>query len=375
MPEEQADRARRTDQLVERLVVLVAALAAVAFLVLLPDPAPSASPAPAPTLPPAVTWTGPEPVTTPARLPDGSLFRPRIFLTAESSVGLATGGAEERLVLRTGTEGITVLRSAPAGELPQFGAFVVDGDTLVWAESVAAGDAPVVTSLWRLEWREGGGARQITADVGETSFTGGQYDLVVHDGRLYWTAVAQTRDGEPVTEVRSVSLSGGRVDVRDVPGEYALSSWPWLVSAGGGRGVNVELLNLVDGESIEVPTAANEITSCSPAWCRIGVLGADALRGLDLMRPDGSQRRSIAGPDSTPVLVDVALLDRFVPLATDRDTGSGVIDLSLYDIDRGRVDLVARDVTDIQGEGAIVWWSTGTGAEQAWHALDLGAVD
>ena len=93
------------------------------------------------------------------------------------------------------------------------------------------------------------------------------------------------------------------------------------------------------------------------------------------MRPDGSQRRSIAGPDSTPVLVDVAVLDRFVPLATDRDPGSGVIDLSLYDIERGRFDLVALDVTDIQGEGSIIWWSTGAGAEQAWHALDLGGVE
>ncbi|HLT12053.1 MAG TPA: hypothetical protein VK028_14830 [Micromonosporaceae bacterium] len=374
MPEEQADRGGRTDQLIERIVVLVAALAAVAFLVLLPDPAPSAGPAPAPTLPPAVTWTGPEPVTTPARLPDGSLFQPRIFLTAQSSVGLATGGTQDRLLLRTGAGDILVIRSAPAGQLPQFGAFAADGDTLVWAESVA-GDASVATSLWRLEWRDGGSARQITTDVGETSFTGGQYDLVVHGGRLYWTAVAQTRNGEPVTEVRSVPLSGGRVDVRDVPGEYGLSAWPWLVSIGGGRGTSIELLNLVDDERIKVPTEADEITSCSPAWCRVGVLGAGVLQELDLMRPDGSQRRSIAGPDSTPVLVDVAVLDRFVPLATDRDPGSGVIDLSLYDIERGRFDLVALDVTDIQGEGSIIWWSTGAGAEQAWHALDLGGVE
>ena len=54
--------------------------------------------------------------------------------------------------------------------------------------------------------------------------------MVANAGRVYWTATALASGGEPATEVRSVPVEGGPVEVRTEPGEWSLSRWPWLVS-------------------------------------------------------------------------------------------------------------------------------------------------
>ena len=50
------------------------------------------------------------------------------------------------------------------------------------------------------------------------------------------------------------------------------------------------------------------------------------------------------------------------------------VGLSLYDITTGRTDLVAADIASVQGRGSMLWWSTGTGEELAWHCIDLRAL-
>ena len=87
--------------------------------------------------------------------------------------------------------------------------------------------------------------------------------------------------------------------------------------------------------------------------------------------PDGSGRRTVAGPEATPTAADFVLLDRYVPLAIDRDDGVG---LSVYDIDSSELRQVALRAADVGGRSGILWWSTGLGAELVWHALDLSRL-
>jgi hypothetical protein len=168
---------------------------------------------------------------------------------------------------------------------------------------LSGGGTSTSTTLWRAEWRTAGSAAAITSATGEPSFYGGQFDTVVHGGRVYW---ASARAGG--TEVRSVGLKGGNLTAKRFKGDLALTTWPFAVSVDGGRGRPVTLVNYDTGERTTLPTGAQETATCSARWCRIGVLGAESLDRIDLVRPDGrvaADRRR--GP---PTLVDVALLDR-----------------------------------------------------------------
>jgi hypothetical protein len=310
-----------------RAIVLLAAVIAVAWLLILPEPGQVLAPAEEPAASVVPTWLGPAPMTVPGTLIDGSQYQPRIFLAPDTSVGLAmrTDGALTGLVMR-GPDGAN--------------------------------------------WRAGSPPSVITTDTGEAQFAGGQYDIVIQDGRVYWMALVA--GDTPVTELRSVALAGVRVDARRLDQEFALSAWPWVVSVGGGRGTPIDVVNLTTGERVVVATQTLELAACSAVWCRIGVLGQNRLVRIDLQRPDGSQRRRVAGSDATPTIADVTLLDRFVPLATDRGDGlAASTGLSLYDIDQDRIDLLAVGVANIQGRDGVLWWSTGIGDDLEWHALDL----
>lgn len=351
--------------------MLLAAVIAVAWLLILPEPGQVSAPAEEPAASVVPTWLGPAPMTVPGTLIDGSQYQPRIFLAPDTSVGLAmrTDGALTGLVMRGPDGAVTQLRAA-AGEQALFDGFAVSGDVLVWAESISYPDAPVSTTLWQANWRAGSPPSVITTDTGEAQFAGGQYDIVIQDGRVYWMALVA--GDPPVTELRSVALAGVRVDARRLDQEFALSAWPWVVSVGGGRGTPIDVVNLTTGERVVVATQTLELAACSAVWCRIGVLGQNRLVRIDLQRPDGSQRRRVAGSDATPTIADVTLLDRFVPLATDRGDGlAASTGLSLYDIDQDRIDLLAVGVANIQGRDGVLWWSTGIGDDLEWHALDL----
>jgi hypothetical protein len=346
-----------------RLLVLAVTIVGIIRLLTLPDPVRSSSTAPSlgGSSNAVPTWAGPAPVDQLGRLSDGSTYQPRLYLSATESIGIAqtTDGTAWRVLARTGGR-TTELHRVPAVDLPQFDGFVASGDTVVWAESVSRASADLRTSLWRANWRTGAKATAITANTGEVTFLGGDYDLVVSNGRVSWVAVGA---GEQ-TEVRSVALSGGTVAIQRLPGQRVLLTPPWVVNLAGGRGTPVEMLNLSTNQKLTVPTQVAEVATCSPTWCRMVVLNGNDLVRIDLQRPDGSDRRRIAGSEATPTITDVMLLDRYVPLKTDAG-------LSIYDVTTGRTDLVAANVGDVQARGSILWWSTGAGTELVWHAIDL----
>jgi hypothetical protein len=304
-------------------------------------------------------------------LPDGADYLPRLFLDPETSVGLAatSDGQAVRVLLREANGAAKELHRVDAADHPEFDGFTASGETVVWAESLSPTDEPVATTIWRTNWRSPGRPTAVTDDTGSANFYGGQYDIVVRSGRVYWVALVP--GGKTVTEVRSVRLNGGEVSVHELAGEFVLSAWPWVVSASPGRGTPVQLVNLDDDKRIEVPTQVGEVAACAPTWCRISVLNGDVVVRMDVQRVDGSERRRMAGNEATPTIADVAVLDRFVPLATDRGDGQPGVGLSLYDIETGRTDLVAVDAANIQARNGLLWWSTGTGAELRWHAVDL----
>jgi hypothetical protein len=362
----------QSDLPIARFVVLFVAVVAIIRLLTLPEPEHAAVGGGQPGAPPLAvvpTWSGPAPVNSAGKLADGGTYEPRIYLTAQDSVGVSqtTDGSFWRVLVRSAARVVEV-RRVPAADLPQFDGFTVSGDTIVWAESLSkAADAG--TTVWRTNWRTGAKATLVTSNTGEANFFGREYDLVIDAGRVSWVAVGA---GEQ-TEVRSVALGGGQVTIQRLQGQYALSAFPWAVSLAGGRGTPVELVNLSGNQRVKVATNAAEIATCSPQWCRMAVIGNNALIRIDLQKPDGSQRRRIAGNEATPTITDVAMLDRFVPLKTDRGEAAPVADvgLSLYDITTDRTDLVATGVANVQAHAGLLWWSTGAGDDLVWHAIDL----
>jgi hypothetical protein len=366
VPEHTGRRRKQSRVPIGRLAVLAVAVALVVFLLTLRDPSRGPDPASSP-FGVAPTWAGPKPVDITGALADGAVYTPRLFLTAETSVGVAASADGTVRVILTGPVGpFTELRHLPASDNPQINGFAVGGDTLVWMETTRSGSG-LITTLWRTTWKTGAKPTQVTTNTGEVNFYGLESDVVVADGSATWTAIAPGQGTE--TEVRTVALTGGQVSIKRLAGEYVLTTRPWAVSIPGGQGNQISLVNLSTDAKTTVTTGPTEVAVCSPTWCRLALTSDSALVGIDLMRPDGSQRRRIAGAEATPTIADPILLDRYVPLATDR--GDGGVGLSLYDVETGRTDLVTPQAANVQGRNGILWWSTGAGSTLTWHAVDL----
>ncbi|MBU2669197.1 hypothetical protein KOI35_37370 [Actinoplanes bogorensis] len=334
---------------------------------------PGGSPQPAPPARAAATtaWPGASRSDMPAGLKDGPLFTPVLFLDATTALGTAPtpAGAESRLLIRTGDR-IRELRRLPLDDNPQFEAFTASGDQIFWAESTTA--SPGVR-LWTAD-RAGGPARQLTADTGNAVFYGNQYDLSVADGQVHWTA-APTSSADS-TQVRSISVGGGKVSVRTEPGQWSMSAWPWLVDDGSSSG-EPRLRNVATARDTPITSTGVEQLTCSPVWCRAMVLGDGALARIDIVHPDGTGRRRIAGSAAQAAVTDVAILDRFEILAeagpgTDLTGQAGLV---VYDIATSRTVDVATDADGAFTRNGMLWWSTTTGDEEiTWHALDLRTV-
>jgi hypothetical protein len=314
----------------------------------------------------ATTWPGARQAAAPALLADGTTFTPLLYVDVTTAVGSAPSADKStgRLLLRTGADQPRELHRVPADRNPQFAGLMATGDDVVWAESTADASGHAETRIMKASLKSAAPARSLTADTGDAIFFNSQYDLVVAGGRVHWAAAAQRAD--VVTEVRSVALTGGKVTVRTVPGAYAMSAWPWLVSAGSGQAGPVDLVNLDTGGTVRVPAAQAELVACSPAWCRVLVItGTGGPARIDLMHPDGSGRQRMAGGQASASIADVALLDRFEVLSqNDRQ-------LQLYDAKTKRTVQVAAGVGMVFARGGVLTWSTGDNEALVWHALDL----
>jgi hypothetical protein len=196
---------------------------------------------------------------------------------------------------------------------------------------------------------------------------GSTYDLEVVADRLYWTA---TPAGADRTELRSVPLRGGPVRVDTLPGAWAMSAWPWLVSAPSATGAPMRLYDVDTRTTVTVPAPAHQQVSCSPAWCRI--VPPDPRTGrTQLIRPDGSDRREVGPAGALPVSGDVAARDRFEPMLVP-PSGSGLgARLVLHDLAAARDVVVAPIVTNASADADHLWWSTGDNETLAWYGLDL----
>ncbi len=347
---------------------LAAGLIMVAWVLALGEPGrgPEATPPPV-AVPP---WSGPPTVDTPGVLADGANYTPRLYLDPQTSVGVATAAdGAARIIVARASGGFTELRSRPGQDRMQVSGFAADGDTLVWMETTARQSGGSVTTLWRTSLAGQTPPVQVTTNVGETSFYGQSAEVLIVDGRIQWTSLVT---GEPPrTEVRSVAITGGQVSTRRIDGEFLLSTTPWAVSVPAGPGSPVTLLNLTSDERLTVTTATDEAAVCDPVWCRVSVTGESGLIGVDVMRPDGSDRQRVADSKVTPVIGAATLLGRYLPLAIDRADGVG---LTLYDLTTGTSQLIAPRAGNVAGRGGILWWSTGVGSELTWHALDLSRL-
>ena len=316
-----------------------------------------------------VAWPQAQRADIPAGLSDGPLFTPTLFLDATTAVGTAPtpSGSQVRLLLRAGDGGLRELRRVPLDGNPQFEAFTAAGDQIFWTESSASATR---VRIWTAN-RTGGAARPLTADTGNAVFYGNQYDLVVADGRVHWTAAPG--DARKATEIRSVPVGGGPVTVRSEPGQWAMSAWPWLVDDGSSSGTP-RLRNMATKRDTTIVSAGPEQLTCGPVWCRAMVMGGDTVARVDLVHPDGSGRRRIAGPAAQAAVTDVAVLDRFEILAEagPQTDLTGTAALVVYDIATGRTVDVDPAADGAFTRGGMLWWSTSTEDEQiTWHTLDL----
>ncbi|MEU4157289.1 hypothetical protein [Actinoplanes sp. NPDC026670] len=351
---------------VKSTLAVVVALGAVGALVFRGSP-PEAAPAPVPSagvtrITAATVWPAAESATF-----DDLPLRPLLFLDTTTVVGVATSNDDRflRLLLR-GADGVPrELRRLDTAANPRFENVISAGDDVVWTEFADYGPP----QIWAASVLDRSPGRRLTADVGNAVFYGSEHDLVYQAGRVYWTAGAA--DDSATTEVRSVATTGGRVRVDRVPGEWSMAPWPWL-DDGAGSGVAATLMrNTSTGREITVPTSGSEFAACSPSWCRVMVIEGDDLSRIDLMRPDGSERREIATGTVRTAVPDVAILGRFEILA---DPKPGSAALLAYDITTGTTVEVAATANDAQCRNGLLWWFGGDDGPTRWHVLDLRTV-
>jgi hypothetical protein len=351
------------------------ALAAGAAL-FLPAAGPPAAKPPPGRAPAAAAWPEALRADIPGNLADGPIFTPALFLDAHTAAGTAPSPDARtlRLLIRAGDGTLRELRRLPLDANPEFGTVTAAGDDLVWTESSGRGHP----RLWTANLRDRTPARLLTADTGAALFYGSQYDLMVAGGRVYWAAAKG-----PDTEIRSVALTGGPIRVRAETGTWALSAWPWLVDGADGTGTRT-LRNLATGRDTEVRAGGGELTTCGPVWCRVMVLGGgqgstgqgSGLVRIDLMHPDGSGRRRIAGGAAGAAITDVAELGRFEILSEAGPDAAltGTEGLLVYDHKTGGTVDVSAAVSAAFSRGGVLWWSTGDQDTTIWHTIDLRTV-
>jgi hypothetical protein len=233
------------------------------------------------------------------------------------------------------------------------------GGRLYWL----ATDPSARAGLWSAA-TDGGPATLVTSDIGVPLLPGAGRQMQVVDGRVYWTAVPAGDPPRGPTELRSVPLAGGPVQVRKLPGVWTLARWPWLVTVTD-TGAAPARYDLAAGTVTPIPVPAGyRRVQCGDQWCL-----AQSDTGVALVRPDGTDLRPLGGPVTRTVSAEVAVSARYVPLLVPAGGGQRLV---LYDTTTRRTVLVAPTVTDAGGDGRYLWWSTGDHEALRWYALDLG---
>jgi hypothetical protein len=100
--------------------------------------------------------------------------------------------------------------------------------------------------------------------------------------------------------------------------------------------------------------------------------GGDLI-GIDVLHPDGSARRRVAGSGASAAIVDVAPLDRFEILSETGPTSdvTGSAPLLVYDLTTDRTVDISADVNGVFYRAGVLWWVTGDQDNTVWHTLDL----
>ena len=136
------------------------------------------------------------------------------------------------------------------------------------------------------------------------------------------------------------------------------------------------LRNPVTKRDVEVETTGAELTTCGPIWCRVMVLTSESLARIDLMHPDGTARRRIAGGNARAALPDVAVLDRFEVLSEPQPDSdlTGTSGLLVYDLKDSRTVDLSAAVDGAFSRAGVLWWATGDQDSLVWHTVDLRTV-
>jgi hypothetical protein len=348
------------------LIALVVALGAAGAMLLSKPPAksaPAANTGSATELTLEKAYPGRVAVTLKGAVKDGAKYTPLFFLDEQRSLGTATAAdGASRLILIT-PNGERELRRLPKAQTPEFAGFAVQDKRLVWLELTNSADGAAKTELWTIE-NDTAAPRMITADTGDVALFDKRDDVVIHDGRVTWLAAARTDN--PVTEIRSAPIGGGKVKIETREGAFSFATWPWLTSVNLGQDGPVELRNIQTEERTVVGVQSNELMACSPVWCRSVIIGSTAgSTVIEMLKPDGSLRLRVASGNVAASTVDVALLDRYEIYSY----GSGK--LVLYDLVDRRMITITKSVSQVASRGPMVWWSTGDNETVVWHALDL----
>jgi hypothetical protein len=354
---------------------IAAGAAAIVFLTVLPAPH-----RPATAVSAAATRAGPATLRTvwpravgftiPAGFADGSVYTPRVIIDPATSIGelARPDGIRTDLVVAAAGGPPRVLQAQTVTGGGSYDGITVTAARIYWMRTLSDANGDPHTALWSAA-RAGGPATQLTAATGAPTFSNSADDLHAVGDRLYWTS---GHPGHPdQTEIRSIPLAGGAVTVRVLAGAWQPTAWPWLVTTPGAPGPS-RLHNLASGAERTIITPPGMLASCSPTWCSLSSDNA-APRPAQLIRPDGTDRRTIGATNAVDIDIDVAPLGRFELLDTVTVESAQIVlsALTLYDIHTRKTVVIDPATTNAASRGNYVWWSTGDNETLTWHGLDL----
>ena len=245
-------------------------------------------------VPASAAWPQVSPAELPRELPDGVALKPAIVVDTRTALLVAPtpGGAHTRLFVWRAAGGVREVRRVPAGRAFPFSAFTAGGAEIAWTE-----EARTAVGIWSVNSGAGSARRLATAGAAPA-------DLRVADGRVHWAVPAD--DGR-ATELRSVDLAGGAVRVDRVDGSWTLHTWPWSRERRDGGVAASRLRNMRAGRDISVETAEDDLVTCGPVWGRVVMLRAVGPARIDIMRVDGTGRRTIDDTGADVATDEVAL--------------------------------------------------------------------